>query len=194
MPVTLSCPECQSRLRVRDDLAGKKVKCPRCAHLVLVPPREDDATEVLNAGQVDIAEVKPLPARSGKTTRRQPPPRKDDHHDRVMASKPRPKKRRHEEEDEDEQEEEGDDRFAKYKACPRCGAVGAKRVLWTFWGSFYGPAMFTHVRCPDCGYAYNGRTGGSNLIWAIIFVAVPLLGILAIFGVIAYTLHRLGYI
>jgi len=59
-------------------------------------------------------------------------------------------------------------------------------VKWTFWGSFYGPAMFTHVRCPECDYAHTGRTGGSNLIPAIVFVAVPLIGILALFGVIIY--------
>jgi len=34
--------------------------------------------------------------------------------------------------------------------------------------------MFTHVRCVNCGAAYNGRTGRSNLIPAIIFVMVPL--------------------
>ena len=60
-----------------------------------------------------------------------------------------------------------------FQPCPRCGAEGAKRVLFTPWGSFYGPALFHHVRCPECRYAYNGRSGGSNLIPAILFVAIP---------------------
>jgi predicted RNA-binding Zn-ribbon protein involved in translation (DUF1610 family) len=81
-----------------------------------------------------------------------------------------------------------------YKPCPQCGATGAKRVLWTAWGSFYGPAMFTHVRCPECGYKYNGRSGRSNLIPAIIFVTVPLLGILGILGGIVYMLVSRNYI
>src|SRR5260370_159857 len=56
-----------------------------------------------------------------------------------------------------------------YKPCPRCGAGGATRVTWTPWGSFYGPALLTHVRCPGCGYAYNGRTGRSNVVGVIFF-------------------------
>jgi len=67
-----------------------------------------------------------------------------------------------------------------FKPCPRCGAEGAKRVLFTPWGSFYGPALFNHVRCPECRYAYNGRSGGSNLIPAILFVTVPLVLMAAI--------------
>ena len=72
-----------------------------------------------------------------------------------------------------------------FKPCPRCGAEGAKRVLFTPWGSFYGPALFNHVRCPECRYAYNGRSGGSNLIPAVLFVAIPLILMAAIIGYIA---------
>lgn len=75
-----------------------------------------------------------------------------------------------------------------FKPCPKCGAGGAKRVTWTPWGSFYGPAMFNHVRCPQCDYKYNGKTGGSNLIPAIIFVTIPLLLIGAIVGGLIYFL------
>ncbi len=31
------CPECGKRLRVRDELVGKKGKCPGCGHVVVVP-------------------------------------------------------------------------------------------------------------------------------------------------------------
>ena len=63
---------------------------------------------------------------------------------------------------------------ADYKPCPKCGATGAERVNWTPWGSFFGPALFHHVRCPQCGYAYNGKTGKSNIIPVVVFIAVPL--------------------
>jgi DNA-directed RNA polymerase subunit RPC12/RpoP len=78
----------------------------------------------------------------------------------------------------DEQEvEEADEEWVP---CPQCGAKGAERVIWTFWGSFYGPALFSHVRCPECNSTYNGRSGRSNLLPAIIFVSIPLLLIAAI--------------
>src|SRR5262249_55698956 len=36
-PDTFGCPACGGRLRARAALAGKRVKCPRCAQAVLVP-------------------------------------------------------------------------------------------------------------------------------------------------------------
>src|SRR5262249_3435469 len=98
-----------------------------------------------------------------------------------------------EERDEDERDEEEDRPRSRWKPCPRCDARGARRVTWTPWGSFYGPALFSHVRCRECGYAYNGRTGGSNLHWAIIFGMVPLILILGIVGGVVYLLHSKGY-
>ena len=65
-------------------------------------------------------------------------------------------------------------------------------MKWTPWGSYYGPALFTHVRCPECGYTYNGRTGHSNLIPIIIFVTIPVLGIAGLIGYILYILHERG--
>jgi DNA-directed RNA polymerase subunit M/transcription elongation factor TFIIS len=62
----------------------------------------------------------------------------------------------------------------QYAACPKCGAEDPKRIKWTAWGSFYGPALLCHVRCRECGHAYNGRSGRSNLIPAILFVSLPL--------------------
>jgi hypothetical protein len=59
-------------------------------------------------------------------------------------------------------------------------------VTWTFWGSFYGPALLTHVRCRECGGTYNGRTGGSNLIPAILFVTVALVLICVMLSIIGW--------
>jgi len=70
--------------------------------------------------------------------------------------------------------------------------VGAERVTWTPWGSFYGPALFTHVRCRECGYGYNGRTGRSNLVPAIFMVAIPLVLIIAIVVGLLYVLDIFG--
>jgi hypothetical protein len=37
MPILLSCA-CGKKLRVKDDLAGKRLKCPACAAVLVVPP------------------------------------------------------------------------------------------------------------------------------------------------------------
>jgi predicted RNA-binding Zn-ribbon protein involved in translation (DUF1610 family) len=72
--------------------------------------------------------------------------------------------------------------YSSFAPCPRCGSANAERVVWTVWGSFYGPALLNHVHCLSCGNKYNGRSGRSNLVPAAIFFTVPLLLILAIIG------------
>jgi predicted Zn finger-like uncharacterized protein len=171
MPIQLLCPGCKSRLRIKDEFAGKKVKCPRCEALVRVPA----------GGPV---EVKPIdegitPRRGGTAVKRQ---------------KPAPARRRRDE-DEDEFDEREDDEGrprSKWKPCPECGARGAKRVKFTWWGSWYGPALLNHVRCTKCGTTYNGKSGRSNLIGAILFVVVPLVGIAGVIGVIISILQSKG--
>jgi hypothetical protein len=79
-------------------------------------------------------------------------------------------------------------RKGKFAPCPSCGDTDAKRVVWTFWGSFYGPALFNHVRCVNCGAAYNGRTGRSNLIPAILFLTVSAMLVIVALGVVGVLL------
>ncbi len=38
MPIAIQCASCQTSLKAPDHLAGKKVKCPKCAQVVTVPP------------------------------------------------------------------------------------------------------------------------------------------------------------
>ncbi len=185
MSITLKCHGCHTTLRVGDKLAGRKVKCPRC-QVVLVVPEDEEAEAV-------VAEVAPARPRTGKTGR-------------IQAAQP-VARRKHgirtepvEDEELSPRERRGgrkggrDDKAdTLYKPCPQCGAEEPKKVKWTAWGSFYGPALFNHVRCLECGYCYNGKTGRSNLIPAIIFVAVPLMGILGIIGAIVFMLFKRGY-
>jgi predicted Zn finger-like uncharacterized protein len=222
MPVTVRCRGCKAAFKVRDDLAGKKVRCPRCTAILVVPEAEEEFEPVEVDDRVTNAPKrggKPAPRRHDPDEDEDDRPRKGRHRDEEDEEDEPPRKagrntgirtsrdrRRDEEEDEDdrprrgrrgsdEDEEDEDDRprKSKYKPCPRCGARGPKKVTWTPWGSFYGPAMFTHVRCQECGYAYNGKTGGSNLIPAILFVTVPLVGIFGIIGGIGFMLWQRGY-
>jgi len=46
--------------------------------------------------------------------------------------------------------------------CPRCGKTDSARVGFAWWGGYLGPKLFSHVRCPHCQTAYNGKSGKSN--------------------------------
>jgi predicted RNA-binding Zn-ribbon protein involved in translation (DUF1610 family) len=171
MALTITCPSCRTNLRVREEYVGRQMICPRCQASVPVSAEE----QPLTVEPADAA-VPPSPAApaGGTPTKACPACGQQIAY---TARKCRFCRTWIE-------EEEDDDELGRsyYKPCPRCGRSGAKRVIFTFWGSFYGPALLTHVRCPSCGTAYNGRTGRSNLLWAIVFVTVPLLLILLIVG------------
>ena len=63
-----------------------------------------------------------------------------------------------------------------YAACPKCGASNAKLLNFTWWGGVLGPRLLTHVKCPDCGHKYNGKTGKDNTVGIAIYFAVVGLG------------------
>lgn len=37
MPISIQCPSCQTKLNAPDDKAGRKTKCPKCGHAIVVP-------------------------------------------------------------------------------------------------------------------------------------------------------------
>jgi DNA-directed RNA polymerase subunit RPC12/RpoP len=170
MASALTCPACQAPLQVGSTTAGQQVKCPRCQALITVPSGK--------LVEVAIPEDRPAPAAPPEDTKEAPssaaPTYPCPKCGQPIAVTARPCQHCKAWLGEEHKEHE------EYKPCPRCGAGGATRVAFTFWGSFYGPALFSHVRCPNCGYAYNGRTGRSNRIPAIIFVTIPAVLILAI--------------
>ncbi len=47
--ITFSCPACDQKLRVKDEMAGQKGKCPHCKQAVVVP-REQGAAVAARAG------------------------------------------------------------------------------------------------------------------------------------------------
>ena len=78
-------------------------------------------------------------------------------------------------------------RKSQYAPCPNCGGEESKKVGFTWWGGVIGPAMLTHVRCPRCGSAYNGKSGQSNTTGIIIYSVVVLaivIGLFVILGVV----------
>lgn len=43
MSISLTCPECSGKLKVADNLAGKKIKCPKCAAVFAAAATEEAA-------------------------------------------------------------------------------------------------------------------------------------------------------
>jgi len=173
MPTTMNCPGCRTPLRLRDDMAGMTIKCPRCGKVISLPAEEAVRFKEVSAAETVTIEP-PASTTEKEVSATRLCPECGGPVD-VRASRCR------------------SCNSPQYKPCPRCGEEGAKRVAWTAWGSFYGPALFTHVRCPCCGYAYNGKSGRSNLVPAIIFVAVPLFLILGIIGALGWIMYHRGF-
>jgi len=173
MKLQIICPACKKEFRFTDRNGSETVTCPHCGDQI----SKDLGTVVDEKGAL-ATRVKSSPAADLQT---QPCPH---------CGKPIPFQARKckycrawlNEEDQPEPVELD----SEYMPCPRCGARGAERVIFTFWGSFYGPALFSHVQCPQCYYKYNGKTGKSNRIPATLFVLVPLILILAIIGGVVF--------
>jgi hypothetical protein len=73
MPVIVSCPQCEKKLRVPDNLLGKKVRCPGCSGMFIgraaeaPPPEEEEAPP-----------PPPPPKAAKPPARPQPPPEEDE--------------------------------------------------------------------------------------------------------------------
>jgi hypothetical protein len=42
MAISFSCPSCEGGVKVRDELTGRKVKCPRCSKVIVVPAAAEE--------------------------------------------------------------------------------------------------------------------------------------------------------
>ena len=185
MAFQTTCPGCKTELRIREEYVGKKLKCPRCSEVLTVPaPRAEPVVEQVFDAQVIKPPVAPvaMPAELVEVEavpNRRRCPRCDEplHIDDERC--PRCRLRLN---------DDRDRRLPDYRPCPKCGGEEPTKVTWTPWGSFYGPALFNHVRCRECGFGYNGLTGKSNLIPAIFFVTVPAVLIVGILVALLWVL------
>ena len=48
MPITLTCGDCGQSFRLKDEMAGRKVRCPECESVQVVPTILDDLPEALS--------------------------------------------------------------------------------------------------------------------------------------------------
>ena len=76
---------------------------------------------------------------------------------------------------------------ANYVPCPKCGAADPKTLNFTWWGGALGPKLLTHVKCLNCGYKYNGKSGKDNTTGiAIYFVVVGAIAFVLTFVAVAF--------
>jgi hypothetical protein len=214
MASTVTCPGCQVKLKLKPEYAGKKIRCPRCTRVLAiraapgVTARPPKAVAAKGApANVPAGKAPPPLARTSP----KPPPLEDDGAAVVTAPAKKRKERKTdmtpcpecgEMVDVDAKkcphckvalEADDEEEYRKWRRCPRCGKQAAKHVLWTIWGSFYFTRLFHQVRCEECGQAYNGKTGKSNLGPAVVCLSVPLLAMCGIGYFVAWIVEDRGY-
>ena len=70
-----------------------------------------------------------------------------------------------------------------YAPCPQCGGTKAQKIRFTWWGGVLGPRILTHVKCPECGKAFNGKSGKENTSGIVLYsiaVGVVILGLVVV--------------
>lgn len=152
MPITFHCA-CGKTLRVQDELAGKRVRCPACQAIVVAPEPE------LEVG-MPLEEEPPPPAR--RSAKAAPAEDEDERPASSPAAKWKRDEERDDEEDEDrprkkmkkgEKKDQKPDNFGMEKKIFRSGVIGGcvamlVAVVWFVVGLindfifFYPPILF----------------------------------------------------
>jgi hypothetical protein len=71
MPITVNCPSCGGAVQARDELAGRKVRCPKCEAVIALPSALPEAEAIREAAPP------PVPSAPPRRSER-PSPRDDD--------------------------------------------------------------------------------------------------------------------
>jgi zinc-ribbon domain len=119
MPEQVQCPKCNQKLRVPDNLLGKKVKCPKCASIF--EAKDEEAKDEEDGGSYGLTQ-EPEPQPRSKALRRASG---EDVEDEEEEDEPVRKKRRPAAEDteDDELEEDEEERRPKKKRPKRSRAL-----------------------------------------------------------------------
>jgi hypothetical protein len=57
-------------------------------------------------------------------------------------------------------------------------------MKFTWWGGVLGPKILSHVKCPGCGFGYNGKSGRENTVGIAIYCVVVAAVVMAFFVVL----------
>src|SRR2546425_887780 len=115
----VKCDQCNGTIKVRDEYAGRKMKCPRCANVIAIPTSPAAVADKTTQAAPKWGKRVLATAKKCRFCRADLTAVKTGDVAEAADAKKRKKS-------------------SKYKPCPQCQAVGAKPVKWTPWGSFYG--------------------------------------------------------
>jgi predicted Zn finger-like uncharacterized protein len=179
MAIEITCPSCQRRLRVPDDLLGKLVKCPSCADTFRAaasepapaapPAHEEEPAPPINAqGEIIRGDVPPRSARpdrdreddeyADRGPRRRGRDREDreEHEDRGS----RRSRRRRDDDDEDYPRWDGREAARNQVAGPAIGLM-ANGIISILLGLFYiGMGVFMAVVASSAAASAPPPPGG----------------------------------
>jgi hypothetical protein len=138
MPITLNC-SCGKRLQVKDEFAGRRVKCPACGSIAQVPaPEAEPQFEVVEDEEparpprkaaAKKSETAGFNFSSGGGDDDDKPRKKGrsklDEDDEEEEDAPRSRRRRHDDDDEDDEEEDDRPRRRKSRRQPQSN-MGAR--------------------------------------------------------------------
>ncbi len=117
MAILVQCPECETKLKVKDESAGKKARCPRCQTVIPVPLEEEP--EVVEERVVDRPRPSPKKSRDEdeededeEEPRRKKKASRDDDDD---DDDDRPRKKIRSRDDDDDEEDEEDSRRGRQR-------------------------------------------------------------------------------
>jgi predicted Zn finger-like uncharacterized protein len=86
MPISVVCDSCGATLKISDQFAGRKVKCPKCAGVIIVPAADEVAGETTRPGKKDTTDEvgatrKQRDNNDAATARKRPHTEEDDEDD-----------------------------------------------------------------------------------------------------------------
>jgi hypothetical protein len=173
MPIVIVCTSCQRKLRVPDNLLGKKVKCPACQNSFTAAAEEEIPT-VEPEEEVRVQKRKPMPP-PPKREPEKPKPRPVDEDDdgkgyAFQKEPPPPPREEYEDEEDEEEDEEEEERPRRRKRKGRT------------------PGRSTRSGISGGQMNFFDRTFGNTNIVILILFALCCGGIALVFGILGIIL------
>jgi hypothetical protein len=92
MPLVVTC-DCGKSLKVKDSLAGKRIRCPECQELLTVPAAEEEEPAADEEPAPKMAPAR-APAKAATKAKRRPEPEDDDEEEEEERPRARAKKKK----------------------------------------------------------------------------------------------------